>query len=390
MAKRAGAATPLLGIVVSVAGSLTPVILPLLVTVTSRVFGLSAASAGRVEAAEMLGFAVGSVLVSALLSRVTVARLMAAAMLVFMGGNLLTMAVGAEVLLPLRFAIGVGAGAGCAANAAIVAGTDAPERYFGLMLCTLSIVAAAILRLYPTIAAVAGPYAVYWILACSGLLALPAAAFARKSTGAGQTSPGVSAGPLNRTALIAVAAGLIGIMASFAAWATIWAYAASIGHWSGLSQQETDVVLSYATLAGMLGAGLAILLGPRLGNAIPLLVGGVVMAASVIFVITRLTPATFPPAILAWMGGLQFSSPYMVAVMSQADREGRAASLCIAAQTLGMSVGPALGAFVVNSGSGAVLGSLAFALLVPSFLVILAVAKWVSRTDRTLLAGKSP
>jgi predicted MFS family arabinose efflux permease len=382
VAKRAGAATPVLGIVVAVASSLTPVILPLLLTVASRVFRLSAASAGRVEAAEMLGFAAGSVLVSALLSRITVARLMGVSMLVFIGGNLLTIAVGAKILLPLRFAIGVGEGAGCAANAAIVAGTDAPERYFGIMLCALSVVAAAILRLYPTVAAVAGPYAVYWILACAGLLALPAAAFAGKSTEAARASPGASAAPLNRTALLAVAAGLIGIMASFAAWATIWAYAASIGHWSGLSPQATDVVLSYATLAGMAGAGLAILLGPRLGNAIPLMVGGMVMAASVMFVITRLTPATFPPAILAWMGGLQFSSPYMVAVMSQADREGRAASLCIAAQTLGMSIGPALGAFVVNSGSGTVLGSLAFILLAPSFLVILAVASWVSRTTR--------
>ena len=384
-----GRPTPLLGIAVATAASLAAVILPLLVTVSSRVFHLSAASAGRVEAAEMFGFAAGSALVSALLSRTTVSRLMVTSVAVVVAGNLLTLVVAPQFLLPLRLVTGIGEGMGGASNAAIVAGTSAPERYFGILLCSLFIGATVILRLDAAATAAIGPHAVYWILAGASLLTLPAALFARKSTQATQAGQRAPGGALSRTTLIAIAVGLTAIMASYAAWTTIWAYAANVGQWSGLSLQQTNVVLSYATLAGMAGAGVAIVLGPRLGNAIPLLAAGVFMAASVVVVIFRLTPSTFPAAILLWMAGIEFATPYMIGFMSEADREGRATSLCAAAQTLGMSVGPALGAIVVDSASGAVLGSLAIVLLIPSFLVMVAVAKWVRRMERGLVASHS-
>jgi MFS transporter, DHA1 family, inner membrane transport protein len=388
--RNSGKPTPVLGIVVSFAGSLPAVVLPLLVTTASRVFHLSAASAGRVGATEMLGFASGCVLVSLLLSRTTVARLMVAAMLLIVGGNLLTIAAGAKLLLPLRLLCGVGEGVGSASYAAIIAGTKAPERYFGTLLCLLYSMGTILLRFDATFTAAAGPFAVYWILAAVGVLGIPAGWFVRRSAEAVQVSGEASTGTLSRTALLVVVVGLIAIMGSYAACGTIWAYAANIGQWSGLSVQQANVVLSYATLAGMAGAGFAILLGPRLGNATPLLAAGILMGAAVVLVIVRLTQTTFAPAVLLWMCGINFATPYEVAVMSEADRAGRAASLSNAAQTLGMCVGPALGAMVVNGRHAATLGSLAVALLIPSFLLLFGVAKWVRKMDRVVLAGQTP
>lgn len=381
-----GKSTPVLGIVVSIAGSLPAIILPLLVDVSSRVFALNAAAAGRVEATEMFGLAAGSVAISVLLSRATVSGLMVASLLALIIGNLLTIALGSNGLMATRFATGLGEGGAAAANAAIIAGTGASGRYFGILLCSLFVIATVMFRFHPTITAALGPYAVYWILTGLGCLALPAAWFARRTSPTPRPRLGEPASVESRRVVIAVALGLLGIIVSFAAWTTIWAYAVDIGRWSGLSSQGTDVVLSYATLAALGGSGLAVLLGPRLGNAAPLLAGGAIMGTSAMLVIVRLSQATYPLAILAWMGGIQFAAPYMVAVMSEADPRGQAASLSIAAQTLGISIGPAVAATVVNSGSAAMLASLAIVLLVPSFLLLVAVAKWVGKTDTPLLA----
>jgi hypothetical protein len=326
----------------------------------------------------MFGFAAGAVVIYILISRVIISRLLVASLLVILAGNVLTIVLGSHILFGLRFVTGLGEGGGAAAATAIFADTATPERYFGILLSSTFIVATAMFRFDPTIVSVAGPCAMYWILAAAGLLALPAALFARKSPPAAQATVGVSVGARSRRALIIVA--LAGIIIYFAAWTTTWAYAVNIGRWSGLSVQGCDLVLSNATLAAIAGAGLAVMLGPRLGNALPLVGAGTVMTAAAILIIVRLTPATFPVAILAWMGGIQFAAPYMVAVMAHVDH--RAASLAVAAQTLGMSLGPSLAATVVSRGSAAILASLSIALLIPALAALLSVAKLVGKDAR--------
>jgi predicted MFS family arabinose efflux permease len=380
--------TPTLALVVGIASALAPNIMPLLVSVSSRAFHLTAAAAGRITAVEMLGFTLGSVAISILLPRLAVSRPMLVALLGIIATNLLTVAFGAHALLPLRFVAGVGEGAGTAAMTAILAASGAPARYFGLFLCISFGIAMVLFRVDSLSNAVAGPYAMYWILAGACLLALPAAISAKRSSEPAQLGPGVVAS-IGRTGLVLVALTLVGIVIYFAAWTTIWAYAVDVCHWSGLSPQGCAAVLSYAVIAGAAGAALAVFLGPRLGNLIPLLIASAIMAASAILIIVKLSPGIYPIAILGWMGGVQFAAPYLVAIASEADRGGRAASLSVGAQTLGMAIGPALGATVVDRSDAALLAWMAIALLVPGLAAALAVARRLSNAEKSVMAGSA-
>lgn len=379
-----GASPAALAIVVGVAGCLASNVMPLLVAVSSRVFDLSAASAGRATAAEMFGFAAGSAAISLLLSRTTVARLMTASLLLIIVGNVLTVGFGAKALLTLRFVTGVGEGAATAAMAAAFAGTAAPGRYFGIFLFSTMVIATVMFRFDAAITAAAGPYAVYWILAAVAVVAVPAGLLVRRPAPmpAARAAHGEAPFAASPTALIAIS--LIGMIIYLAAWTTTWAYAENVCQWSGLSSQGCDVVLGYALIAGMVGSGLAAVLGPRFGNVIPLLAGATLMAAAAVLMIVDLTPRTFPIAILPWLGCMQLITPYLVAVMSEADREGRAASLTIAAETLGMSIGPALGALVVERHNPSLLAGLSLILLVPSMGAILAVARRIGKSGPAL------
>lgn len=368
-----GESTPGLAVVVGVASAVAAFILPMLVTVSSEVFHLSAASAGRVMAAEMLGFACGSVAITFLLSRATISRLMVGALLIAIASDLLTIALGSSILLPLRLAAGLGEGGAIAAMTAVLAGSSAPERYYAFYLCSSFIAATIMFRAERAIIHVAGPHAVYWILATVNLVALPAGVHARKSATPTQSGFVPVRRQRRRTILIVVALG--STIAYLAAWTTTWTYAVNLCRWSGLPLQACDGVLSYAMLAGLAGAALAAVVGSRLGSFIPILCAGTTMTVSAILIALKLTPATYPVAILLWMGGMQLALPHLIAVTSAADTDGAAASISFAAQMIGISIGPVLGALVVNSSNASALAGLSLALLLPSVIAILAVVK---------------
>lgn len=362
--------------VVGVAGALAAFIMPLLVTISSEVFHLSTASAGRVMAAEMFGFAAGSVAIALLLSRTTISRLMIATLLITLACDALTNEHNTLIIFPLRFVAGLGEGGAVAAMAAVFANTTAPGRYYALYLCSSFLAATVIYRSATLIARMASAHAIYWVLAVVALLALPAAVLARRSAMTNENHGTWKRVQKRRTKLIAAA--LASITAYLAAWTTMWTYAVNIGLWAGLSLQSCDIVLGNAMFAGLGGAAAAAVLGSRLGNFIPLLAAGTTMALAAFIIALKLTPSTYPIAILLWMGGMQFALPFLVAVMSDADSRGSAASISLAAQMIGISIGPALGAAVIGDGSASIVASLSLALLIPSLATMLAAAKLLS------------
>lgn len=370
--------TPLLAVIVGVASVLGPNTMPLLVAISSRVFGMSAATAGRVTSLEMLGFCAGSVLLTLMLRRASIARLLSISLLVVLAANAATTVGGPELLAPIRFLAGLGEGGGVAGMAAVFSATTAPERFYGAFLCISFLLAMALFRVNLSSIALLGPYAIYWMLATFALLALPAALLTKRPAKEAAKNRAAAVQSAS-TSLIAVA--LLGTVVYLTAWTSTWAYAVNICQWSGVSAYGCGVVLGYAAIAAAVGGGLAVVLGHRWGNAIPLMVAGILMAASALLMILKLTPTTYPAAILGWMGGIQFAVPYLVAIMSKADPAGRAASLSIAAQTLGMSVGPALGATVVTGGTAARLAGLSLILLVPSVIAVVEVARALARTS---------
>jgi predicted MFS family arabinose efflux permease len=378
MTSQKAAAGP--AIVVGVASALTANMMPLLVASFARAFDLSAASAGRITAIEMFGVCLGSLLIAVFLARLTVSRLMLAALLLIIGANLLTIALGPQVLPPLRFVAGVGEGAGTAAMTAVLAGTAAPQRFFGIFICGTYALATVMFRANMTIAAVGGDRAIFWVLAAVAALAIPAAFFSRQASG-GAREASLDAASRGRTLCVVIA--LVATVFYLAAWTNTWSYAVDLGRWAGLTPQTCSVVLGNAVIAGGVGAVLAVVVGARLGNFVPLLAAGSLMTAAATLMVLKLTPTTFGLAVLGWMAGMQFIGPYLVAVVSSADPNGRAASVSIAAQTLGIAIGPALGSTVVGQANAPVLVGLSIVLLVPSLVALLAVERLLGRSAET-------
>ncbi|ANI80145.1 hypothetical protein EP837_03763 (plasmid) [Sphingobium sp. EP60837] len=362
-----------------IASALAPNVMPLLVATFSNSFALSPAAAGRVTAIEMLGVCTGSLLIAIFLSRASVARLMSISLGLIIVGNLLTIAVGPQSLPLLRFIAGLGEGGGTAAMAAVLAGTATPERFFGIFIIGTYLLGTLLFRFNPVITDAGGVLAIFWILTALAALALPVAFLTRKAE---SSTVDQSGAPPARSHMIYVVIALAAMILYLTAWTNTWAYAVNIAQWAGMDPQSTSEALGYAVVAGAAGAILAVIIGPRLGDFIPMLGAGSLMISAALLLIVQLSSSTFTFAVMAWIAGMQFIGPYFLAIVSAADREGRAASLSIAAQTLGIAIGPALGSLVVSRGEVSLLVGVSLALLLPSLFALLMVERLLSRGER--------
>ncbi len=128
----------------------------------------------------------------------------------------------------------------------------------------------------------------------------------------------------------------------------LWVYQERIGKSIGLEPQQIGGILGGSILAGALGAGLAGLIGRRLGLLLPQLLSfGTALLATLIIVYGDSAVAFATTACLihvAWF----FSLPYLLSMAAELDPSGRLAGLGNAAIFVGQGLGPFGAALVVG------------------------------------------
>ncbi|WP_395360538.1 MFS transporter [Streptomyces sp. YH02] len=363
------------------AGYLAPYLLPTVVGRLSAGLGLTPAQAGLVGSVLLLGSSTAGFTLAARGERIGPRRAARA--------GLLAMAVGygsaaATGLVPLVVAGavlgGLGSGTATAVAAAGIAGQRDPHRASTLGLLSVSATAGA---LYLTLPHLAGGHAPPLLaIACAAALVWPLTSRLPGATREPrETAP---TGPLPHRAAGAVLAG--GILLWSLSQNALWGVSGRIGlTQAGLSEVTVGAVFAAALGAGLLGVTAAGALGSRLGRAVPIGVGTVLIAGCVLLSSAARDLTSFATGEILWNACYPVVLSYLLGLAASLDPRGRWAVLVGAASSLGVACGPLAGSLLSEGAGYPGMGVVLCALLLLVAIPMTAVARHVS--GRPLVLG---
>lgn len=323
-------------------GSAIPIIIPSLVDALTRFRGMETAVAGQILSAEMFGMMISTAAVAPLVSRFD-RRMLAAIALVLTGlanlGSILL--ASADALYPLRLAAGIGEGALIALVAAALGATVHAARNFGIFIAANMLLSAVLFRGAPLLLdrfGITGVFGALLVLVAAAALTLPLFPSRAPAQAAG-AAPGKDA---TRGEAMTVILALLGFFAFYTGLGVVWTLMPYFASQLGVADAAVADTLSNATLAGLGAALLATFLGARFGRTPPLMVGALVLIASMVAIASVGAPV-YPLAAAALMGAWMFSAPFLLATLAAADASGRAVAFSMSLQFGGLALGPLLG-----------------------------------------------
>ncbi|MBD0425108.1 MFS transporter [Streptomyces sp. TRM S81-3] len=157
---------------------------------------------------------------------------------------------------------------------------------------------------------------------------------------------------------------------------SLWGVSGRIGLTQAhLGEAALGVVFAAALGAGLLGVLAAGAIGPRLGRAVPIGAGTVLIAGCIALSASATGPVTFATGEIAWNTLYPVVLSYLIGLAASLDPRGRWAVLAGSASSLGTAAGPLTGS-VLSAGAGfpvmgAVLGAGLLLVAVPMTAVAL-------------------
>jgi predicted MFS family arabinose efflux permease len=272
-----------------------------------------------------------------------------------------------EVFVALRFVAGAGAGSLISLSFTTVGLTENPDRTFGYLIMWVLLYGAIVLYLMPAAYALSGMTGVLLFFAVFPLTALP---FVKLFPTGGAAAATVEADAVNLSSGLKSLA-LLAMFTYFVAQGVAWAYLFLIGTAGGLNEQQVATGLTLSQVAGVAGALLPALVGNRYGRWRPLTIGILGGAVCLLFLIGQFQYLPFIFWVCLYNFFWNMTHPYLLGSMASFDRRGRVVVLAIAAQMLGLAVGPALGASVIAPGQYASVNYIAIVMFAFSWVCIL-------------------
>ncbi|MEU7471642.1 MFS transporter [Streptomyces sp. NPDC044984] len=337
------------------AGYLAPYLLPTTVGRLERGLGLSATQAGAVGSALLLSSATAGFLLASRVERVgarTLARLGLLLAAVGYGGAALTTAVPAVVAGAMIG--GFGSGTATTVAATRIAAERDPHRASALGLLSVSALAGVVYLTVPhlpghglTLAAIALTALAVWPLTSR----LPAG-----TPGPRRTAPGGATTrlPHRRSGLVLAGAMLLWSLAQNALWGVSGRIGVGQAH---LSEATVGVVFAVALGAGLLGVLGAGALGSRLGRALPIGGGTVLIAGCIALSASATGLGSFAAGEIAWNTIYPVVLSYLIGLAASLDPRGRWAVLVGSASSLGTAAGPLTGSVLSAQAGFPVMGT---------------------------------
>ncbi|MFJ7268153.1 MFS transporter [Streptomyces sp. NPDC099050] len=381
------AAWPLVALFTS--GYVAPYLLPTIVGRLDAHLPLSPAQAGLIGSVLLLGSAAAGFTLASRIPRLgprPPARL--GLLLAVLGYG--TAAATAQLPLVIAGAVlgGFGSGTATAVAASGIAAQRDPHRTSALGLLSVSATAGALYLILPRLGGGHGlPFAAIALVAlvcwpATGRLpgadrteTADATALASptdptdRTDRTDRTDPAVRAsGPLPYPRAGVVLAGAL--MLWSLAQNALWGVSGRIGaQQAGLSEVTLGIVFAAALGAGLLGVTGASLLGSRLGRAVPVGVGTVVIACCVVLASQARDLGAFAAGEILWNAVYPVVLSYAIGLAAALDPRGRWAVLVGSASSLGVACGPVTGSLLAEAagfpGMGLVLGLLLLAVAGP-------------------------
>ncbi|MGW2681582.1 MFS transporter [Streptomyces sp. NPDC001414] len=353
------------------AGYLSPYLLPTTVGRLDSGLPVSATQAGAIGSALLLSSAAAGFLLASRVDRIGPRTLARAGLLLAVlgyGGAALTGYVPAVVAGVM--AGGFGSGTVTAVAATGIAAQRDPHRLTTLGLLGVSALAAAVYLTVPHL----GPGHAQ-PLAAIALTALAVWPLTGRLSPRTARTVAVASGPK----LPHLRSGLL-LAAAMPCWSaaqnSLWGVSGRIGLTQAhLGEVTVGVVFAVALGAGLLGVVAAGALGPRLGQALPIGLGTVLIAGCIALSASATDLTTFASGEIAWNLLYPVVLSYVIGLAASLDPRGRWAVLVGSASSLGTAVGPMTGSLLSAAAGfpamGAVLAAGLLAVAVPLTAVAL-------------------
>ncbi|MFE9854366.1 MFS transporter [Streptomyces sp. NPDC005780] len=369
MSSRPRAAWPL--VAVFTAGYLAAYLLPTIVGRLSVYLGLSTAEAGLVGSALLLSSASAGFSLAGRVETYGPRRPARIGLVLAVLGYGCAALAGSVPLVILGAVVGgFGSGTATAVAAAGIAAQRDPHRTSSLGLLSVSATAGA---LYLTIPHLGGGHRLpFASIALVALLVWPATSRLGSPVPAGPAAPASGRLPHRRSGLVLAGGMLVWSMAQNA----LWGVSSRIGvDQVGLSEVTIGAVFAAALGAGLLGVMGAGVLGARLGRAVPIGLGTVIIAASIVLSSSAGDLGSFATGEILWNTVYPVVLSYLIGLAASLDVRGRWAVLAGSASSVGVACGPVLGS-VLSEGAGfpvmgLILGAVTLLVAVPVTAVAL-------------------
>lgn len=378
---------------IGIAGYLGVNLSPYMITALQGALATDVLTASWIVTGALLATAVTGLATAPLCAgrmRRAVARIgLAAALIGFAAAALVP--AGAVVVAGLLIG-GAGAGGAVAASGAALAAFRNPDRVAGFNGLANRGVITIVLAVIPLIGLAAvdvfGALALFSLIALVATGWLPAAPVIDPQAGAAvaeampievpDTASLRTASARRTPAPRAVTIAGFALLVVFALWAvsedSLWAMAGVMGaEQAGLTPEGLGIALSGATAGGLVGSILLMVVGSRLGRAVPLavlLVTGGILKIALGFVGD---PTAFIVLFVVWNSIYAVAFMYFVSTSAALDADGRWSGPLLAVYLVGSALTPVIGAAMVAGlgyqGFVIALGIASFVLAVPSFAI---------------------
>ena len=356
-------------------------VLPAMVGVLVDESAFSESFAGWSASLNFFGGALVAILMSVRMHSLDLGRVARIALGLAAASDLASAFTGAHpvAFLCARFLAGVGSGVAYTAATAAFARYEEVERGYGLFVTLQFIVSGIGLYVLPVYASQLGTTGMFGIIAAIDVIALlmarrlPGPAMAERTHREGRSEFRVL---LSAATLFA----LVGFGVFEAANTTQFTFVERLGVSAGFADRQIGTMLLVASLAGIPGAFVIVILGNRFGRIGPLALG-ISVAIGGLLLLAYLSDVFA----LYLTGGLMlgfswaYCLPYIQALTAALDPHGSAIAAAASASTIGGAAGPALAALVIGEGAYRTVMFVAIGLFLIAFLSL-----WLS--NRALLA----
>ncbi len=318
---------------------------PVLVGEYISKLGVSESRAGMIMSMEMTGFTLGAAVLFVIAGK-NWRRIVIAALLVMIIANALLLFVDSlTMFVACRFIAGIGAGLVATMTIQVIGLMRDPDRVYGLWTVGQLSLGALGMIVFPSLIASAGINTVFlvWALLAAILLATVRFYPSGRST---VDSSGNSSG-INRRLVLGLLC-LLGLFVYYSGQAGVWFYLERVGLSWGLEQNAVGHTLFLSLLAGIAGATMAIMLGNRLGRAVPLSLSLISSAVSIGFLIQPGSATLFVVVACLFNFGWYMFLPYISSIIAVTDDNGRLLAGLAVTFPAGLSAGPAIAAWLIS------------------------------------------
>jgi predicted MFS family arabinose efflux permease len=337
--------------------------------------------AGLVASAEMAGIASTAIALTFLAAKLNWRRtLQVCAVVAAISGLAGAFAQDFVAFAATRFAAGIGLGGMISLSWAAVGLTRNPDREFALYVGWVLVYGAVALLALPAAISLVGMAGVVIAMGAFALLGVPLARFMPRSS---ESRPAPNADAVDIGVVMKLLA-LGGVLIFNVALGAAWAYLFLIGVAAQIAEQSVTNALALSQIAAVAGAVVVFAVAQRFGRVAPLtacLVGG---ALSLLPLLGGTSLVVYAISVSAFNFVWNCVMPYIFASVSSFDRTARMVVYAVAAQMVGLGVGPAIAAMIVEPNNFDQVILLAAALILMSWMMLLT----ASLHHRSRLAGQ--